>query len=145
MALDLPTYPWDHQRTYWTESRISGAYGVREEAPHPLLGAKCVESVTPQEIQWRNVLRPKEVGWLKGHRLQGQTVFPASGYVVMAIEAVKSLARNHAIRLIEVEDLAISRAIAFNDDSTSVETLLSLKLASADFVGSDQITAEFKC
>lgn len=145
LCVDLPTYPWDHERTYWTESRISGAYGVREEPPHPLLGAKCVENATPQEIQWRNVLRPKEVSWLNGHRLQGQIVFPASGYVIMAVEAVKSLANNRGIRLIEVEDLAISRAIAFNDDSTGVETLLSFKLASADQIRSESITADFSC
>lgn len=145
LAVSLPTYPWDHQRTYWTESRISAAYGARDEPPHPLLGARCVESATPQEIQWRNVLRPKEVSWLNGHKLQGQTVFPASGYVAMAVEAIKSLASDRAIRLIEVEDLAISRAIAFNDDSNGVETLLSLKLVSSRQVHSESITADFNC
>ena len=145
MVVDLPTYPWDRQRTYWTESRISGAFRVRDEAPHPLLGAKCVESATPQEIQWRNLLRPKEISWLNGHRLQGQTVFPASGYVVMAVEAVKTLAGDHNIRLIELQDLIIGRAITFNNDLSGVETLLSLRLVSLKHEHSESIIADFKC
>lgn len=145
LAVNLPTYQWDHQRTYWTDSRISRAYQVREEPPHPLLGAKCVESNTSHELQWRNILHPKEVPWLLGHKLQGQTVFPAAGYIAMAVEAVKTLAGDRAIRLFEVQDLVISRAITFSHESSGIETLLSLRLPTQDYDPSGVIVADFKC
>lgn len=145
LVTELPTYPWDRHKTYWTESRISGAYRVRKEAPHSVLGAISVESTTPQEIQWRNILRPKEVGWLNGHKLQGQTVFPASGYVVMAVEAAMTLADNQKIRLIEIQDLLISRAMTFKDDATGVETLFTLKIVLPEDGRSQSITADFTC
>lgn len=144
LVVDLPLYPWDRQRTYWTESRISGSYRARKASPHPLLGTKCTESTTSEEIQWRNLLRQKELPWLDGHKLQGQIVFPASGYAVMAVEAAISLVEDRSLKLVEIQNLSIGRAIAFNDTTSVVETLLSLKLIreqhrsdilKADFLG----------
>lgn len=145
LVTELPTYPWDRQRAYGTESRISGAFRARKEAPNPILGAISLESSTQQEIQWRNILRPKEVGWLNGHKLQGQTVFPASGYVVMAVEAVKTLVDKQTIKLIEVRDLVINRAMTFNDDNSGVETLLTLKVILPGHGRSESIIADFTC
>ena len=145
LVVDLPTYPWDHERIYGAESRTSGVFRTREGSPHPLLGVKCVESTTPQEIRWRNLLRSKEVSWLKGHKLQGQMVFPASGYVIMAIEALKTLAGNDKVNFIEVQDLVIGRAIAFSDEFSGVETLISLKLGTSQHPASVPLVADFEC
>ena len=145
LVVDLPTYPWDHERIYGAESRTSGAFRTREDLPHPLLGVKCVESTTPQEIRWRNLLRSKEVSWLKGHKLQGQIVFPASGYVIMAIEALKTLAGNDKVKFIEVQDLVIGRAIAFSDEFSGVETLMSLNLGTSQQPDSVPLVADFEC
>ena len=131
LAVDLPSYPWDRQRTYWSESRISGSFRTHEVSPHPLIGAMCTESTTPQEVQWRNLLRKKEIPWLDGHKLQGQIVFPASGYAAMAVEAALILAKERTVTLVEIQDLTIGRAMAFNDDTSTVETLLSLELATS--------------
>ena len=144
LAVDLPSYPWDRQRTYWTESRISGSFRTSKVGPHPLLGLMCTESSTPQEVQWRNLLRKKEIPWLDGHKLQGQIVFPASGYAAMAIEAALILAEGRSVTLIEIQDLTIGRAMAFNDDSSTVESLLSLELATSALQSNHSTNLEAK-
>ena len=146
LTVDLPSYPWDRQRSYWSDSRISGSFRTHEVGPHPLLGTRCTESITPQEIQWRNLLRKKEIPWLDGHKLQGQIVFPASGYVTMAVEAAMGLVENYTVALVEIRDLIIGRAMAFHDDSSTVETLLSLELAGSTLESSHsgRLDAKFR-
>lgn len=145
---DLPPYPFDHQRTYWTSSRIPNHFKHRSarHVTNPVLGNPCSEAITPGEFQWRKILQPSDMPWLKGHMLQGQTVFPATGYVSMALEAVKILAvdinADALISLLKVEDVDIPRAIAFDDESTSVETIFSVSSVN---VTERAITAEWAC
>ncbi|KXX77494.1 Nonribosomal peptide synthetase 14 [Madurella mycetomatis] len=140
----LPLYPFDHQRAFWTESRVSGSYRQRHAAPHPLLGSICTEGTTPTETMWRNILRINEIPWLQGHRLQGQVVFPATGYVAMAVEALSILAKDRGIEvsLLKVSEILINRAIAFNDDSSSVEILFRVRVIESS---SHHMLAEFTC
>lgn len=145
---DLPPYPFDHQRNYWITSRIPNHFKHRSttHVTNPVLGNPCSEAVTPGEFQWRKILQPNELPWLKGHMLQGQTVFPATGYVSMAIEAIKFLALDvnvdSSINLIKLEDVDIPSAIAFDDDSTSVETIFSV--SSIDHT-EQAVTAQWAC
>ncbi|KAI0102477.1 putative equisetin synthetase [Nemania sp. FL0031] len=142
MIADLPKYEFDHSRSFWNISRAGGAQLVSHHPPHPLLGKRCVDRETSQEIQWRNILNPKEVPWLKGHRIQGGIVFPASGFVVMAVEAARALVGTLSINLIKIEDLFIGRAIAFNEENSSVESLFSVKIIYSE---NDSIKASFSC
>ncbi|KAK3299648.1 polyketide synthase [Chaetomium fimeti] len=147
---DLPAYPYDRQRTYWAGSRVSNHFQHRSalHAPNPVLGSPCTEATTPGEFQWRNMLCPNEMAWLKGHMLQGQTVFPATGYVSMAIEAVKAVAleisEDAVISVFKVTDVDIPRAIAFDSDDAKVETVFSI--SSVDRASEQgAITAEWTC
>lgn len=139
---DLPAYPFDHQRAYWTGSRVTNHHKYRQTPPNPILGTICAEGATSRELQWRNILRSSETSWLEGHKLQGQVVFPATGYVSMAVEAMKYLAGKSDISLFQIQDLEIGRAISFNDEGASVETLFSV---CAIETSNDSIIAEFAC
>ncbi|KAM0228605.1 hypothetical protein ACHAPO_010577 [Fusarium lateritium] len=139
---DLPNYPFDHAKQFMSMSRVSGWFNSIQEAPHPLLGRRCHDRETSQSIQWRNVLSPKEIPWLQGHQLQGQTIFPATGYISMAVEAIKILAEPSSLGLITIEDLSITRALAFVDEDASVETLFELRILSRS---ETEIQAEFCC
>ncbi len=145
---DLPPYPFDHQRTYWISSRIPNSFRHRSamHVTNPVLGNPCSEAITPSEFQWRKILQPSEMPWLNGHMLQGQTVFPATGYVSMAVEAIKILAldikADSPISLIKIEDVDISRAIAFDDESASVETIFSVCSVN---ITEQAVTAEWTC
>ncbi|SCV25931.1 unnamed protein product [Fusarium fujikuroi] len=139
---NLPSYPFNHQYSYWAEPRSSRTYKQLKTRPNPVLGMPSVTTTTSSEAQWRNMLSPKEVPWMQGHKLQGQIIFPATGYIAMAIEAVKALAGDKSLSYIKVEDLLLERAIAFNDESATTETLFSVNI---DESGHDSITANFAC
>lgn len=129
---DLPPYPFDHNQTYWTDSRMANHFKHRRavHVPNSVLGSACSEATTPGEFQWRNVLKPSEISWLKGHMLQGQVVFPATGYVSMAVRAVRALVLDAdpdgTIRTIKLANIEIPRAITFDDDESRVEAIFSV-------------------
>lgn len=131
MLADLPTYPFDHSRSFYTLTRLSGSHRNTHTPLHPLLGRRCVETESDDEISWRNVLRSTENSWLQGHALQGQVVFPAMGYIAMAVEAAASLAGpERRLGLISLEDVLIGRAMAFGDESVGMEARIAVKIVS---------------
>lgn len=143
---DLPPYPFDHQRAYCIANRIPNHFKHRNQITNPLLGNPCSEASTPGQLQWRKILQPSELPWLNGHRLQGQTVFPATGYVSMAVEAIKIAAlassASAELSLIELSDVSIGKAIAFNDETTSIEAIFSLFSIESSC---DDLSAKWAC
>ncbi|KAK3296398.1 uncharacterized protein B0H64DRAFT_461504 [Chaetomium fimeti] len=120
--MDLPTYSWDHERPLWNESRASTHFRTRNTPPHPLLG-NLLLNTDPSELRWRNIMKLSEMGWLKGHKFQGQVLFPAQGYVSMAVEGCLALSRKHnSVRMLELEDLVIHRGLTLQDDDESAGT-----------------------
>nr|ALQ32785.1 putative polyketide synthase [Fusarium babinda] len=139
---NLPSYPFNHRESYWAEPRISKSYKQLTTRPNPVLGMPSVSTTTTSEAQWRNILSPKEVSWLHGHKLQGQIIFPATGYIAMAVEAVRALAGDSPLSHIKIENLLLERAIAFNDETAKTETLFSLSCETSE---SHTIIATFVC
>lgn len=128
LLVDLPSYPFDHQSRYWTESRSWRSIRLSGTRPHPLLGSSVVTTTNSSSAQWKNILKPTEIPWLQGHRLQGQLILPATAYIVMAFEAIKAFAGDAAIALFRMTDLVLRRAIVFNDDSAGVEMVFGLSI-----------------
>ncbi|KAL5336891.1 hypothetical protein BJX70DRAFT_389679 [Aspergillus crustosus] len=121
----LPTYPFDHTRSYISQSRMLKRHLHHRGMPHPLLGTLEPESADG-ERRWRHYLRQADLEWLDGHRVQSQIVFPATGYIVMAIEAA-SLDASCSLQLIQLDNFTIHQAIVFPDDEASgVEVLFRL-------------------
>lgn len=149
---DLPAYPFDHTRAYWHDSRVFNHFRARTgplHAPNTVLGMICAEATTPVEFQWRNILRPSEVAWLKGHVLQGQALFPATGYVSQAVEAIRLAALEVAgldasISTFKVTDIEIPRALVLDGEGANVETIFTLSSVTMSANG-DLITAEWAC
>lgn len=147
LVVGLPSYQWNHGRTHWHESRRSRKMRGRKQPFHELLGVSSPDS-TGREMRWTNVLKVSEISWLEGHQLQGQTVFPAAGYVAMALEAANSLAADKTVELFELHDLSIPRAITFEEDvNFGVETLVTLTAITAPSHQNQTstITADFSC
>jgi hybrid polyketide synthase/nonribosomal peptide synthetase ACE1 len=125
LATGMPSYKWD-QKTHWQESRIARRMRSRSDPFHELLGVPHVDN-TELERRWSNVLKISEVPWLTGHKLQGDPVFPAAGYASMAFEAAKSIIGNRPVKLIELRNLVIGKAITFGGESDpAAETLVTL-------------------
>ncbi|RYP45940.1 hypothetical protein DL768_007780 [Monosporascus sp. mg162] len=141
LTKELPRYPWDHSRSYWAESRRTRAY-LHADKPHLLLGKLSADS-TPHSLQWTNFIRPRDIEWLDGHGLQGQTVFPGAGYVIMAMEAAIHIASGREVQLLEVLDLSIGKAITFDDENSLVELSLKADITS-DAPVSDRVIFSFR-
>lgn len=143
LVTGIPSYPWNHGKPLLHESRVARKVRVRDAAFHHLLGTPSPYN-TALDLRWNNFLKTSEISWLDGHQLQGQTVFPAAGYVAMALEAAKVMAGSRPVKLYEVLDLAIGKAIAFNDTPNfAAETVVTLTGVSAGRQNASSQTAEF--
>lgn len=136
----LPPYSWNHEHEYWHESRYVRAVLKRPQLVHELLGHLTPDS-TAHDMRWRNLLRPQEVPWLKGHQLQNQIVFPAAGFILTALEACRALLNASTASCIEISEVEISRALIFDSAESSVETVFSL--SNIQHRDNAEITAKF--
>lgn len=143
--LGLPSYPFNHERLFWYEARKSRVNRLREDPAHVLLGTRT-DTTNERELRWRNYIHSGEIPWLQGHNIQGQTLFPAAGFLVMAVEAARIAGRAEAIQAIELKDSAIHRALAVSEDK-GIETLFSLSNVVITETGDDTsvLTARFSC
>ncbi|MCJ1245273.1 hypothetical protein MMC30_002476 [Trapelia coarctata] len=134
----LPSYPWHHVTRYWKESRISEKFRLRKDSIHELLGTRSADD-NDEELRWRNILRLQEMSWASGHSFQHQALFPAAGYISMALEAARSLGDGAAVELIELSDLNIYKAITLDEDSPGVETLFTMSREHSDQEDSESL------
>ncbi|RYP81233.1 hypothetical protein DL769_002063 [Monosporascus sp. CRB-8-3] len=120
----LPSYCWDRSRVHWKESRISHNFRLRDRRVHEILGRRAIDD-TPELLRWRNILRPAEFPWVRDHAFQGQIVLPGAAYVAAIVEAVKVLAEGKSIKLVELVDVKIPRAVVLQENkSTELTTTL---------------------
>ncbi|XDG02743.1 hypothetical protein ABKA04_002358 [Annulohypoxylon sp. FPYF3050] len=122
---DLPTYPWDHSRLHYRESRISRQFHFKSDSPHELLGVRTRDD-NEHEMRWRNLLRLDKLPWVEHHSFQGHALLPASAYCVMALDAARYLLGKKSASLIELQDIHIISGINIERDSIGTEVLFSL-------------------
>ncbi|KAI0185009.1 putative hybrid NRPS/PKS enzyme [Xylaria flabelliformis] len=140
---NLPTYPWDHTRKFWHESRLSRAFRTGKDQPHELLGRQILDGA-PDQLRWRNVLKRNEIDWLDGHQVQRQTVFPCAGYVSACVEASMRIRNEASVQSIELLDFVVGQAVTFNDDDSGVETLIVLdSIKESEEHGNEVVSAKF--
>ncbi|KAH8200322.1 hypothetical protein TruAng_005538 [Truncatella angustata] len=129
IIVDLPPYQWNYTRPYWAENRASREQRVPSFPRHDVLG-QLVVGASLTEPTWRNVLRTRDLPWLKDHSLGGETVFPAAGYFGMAMEAVtqlNELSNGKNIESYVLRDISIQKALVTPDTDEGIEVLLNLR------------------
>lgn len=85
---NLPPYPWTYDGPIlWNEGRQSRELRNRKYGHHDLLGLQTLGS-SGITTTWRNHLRVRDIPWVESHKLGEDIVFPAAGYITMAIEAI---------------------------------------------------------
>ncbi|KAL9598446.1 MAG: hypothetical protein Q9219_004482 [cf. Caloplaca sp. 3 TL-2023] len=139
LVTGLPSYRFNHSRIHWHENRSSRKKRVPQQAFHELLGFPSPNS-TAHDMRWTNILKVSEIPWLEGHRLQGQIIFPAAGYVALAIEAARCLAADRTVELFELANLSILKAVMLDDDAVEIFVTLS-----AITTSESTAIAEFSC
>lgn len=78
LLVDLPPYQWNYEKRYWAEPRASAEQRARVYPRHDLLGSR-VSGLSKKSASWRNLLRQRDVPWLKDHNvclLSLSTPFP---------------------------------------------------------------------
>ncbi|KAK4461021.1 polyketide synthase [Cladorrhinum samala] len=139
LLVDVPPYPFDHERTFWHETRLSKDYRNRPHLPHELLGSLSLD-VNPFEPRWRKFLSVKETPWLKHHVVQDQILLPATGFLTMVIQAALQDALAQAVSstqgsrrgekasvsAISLRNVSIGKALVLSEDEDR-EVSLSLR------------------
>ncbi|CAJ2505661.1 Uu.00g130550.m01.CDS01 [Anthostomella pinea] len=66
---------------------------------------------------WRNTLRLREAHWVRDHRLESQVVFPAAGYLSMAMEALSQIVQfaEAPSTFIELRNVNFGAALVVHD------------------------------
>jgi acyl transferase domain-containing protein/NADPH:quinone reductase-like Zn-dependent oxidoreductase/NAD(P)-dependent dehydrogenase (short-subunit alcohol dehydrogenase family)/acyl carrier protein len=88
VLISLPSYPWNHSIKYWHESQASKQHRFRKHPYHDLVGIQSPGDVDPWPV-WRHFISLSRLPWLAHHVVDGDIVFPASGYICMVIEGVR--------------------------------------------------------
>ncbi|RYP90585.1 hypothetical protein DL770_003295 [Monosporascus sp. CRB-9-2] len=138
---NVPRYPWDHGQIHWKESRQSRNARLRGDPIHELLGRRRPDD-SAHETRWRNIMRLEELPWLRGHSFQGQILFPAAGYVSMAVEACRSFVRGRSVMVAEIRNMDISRALLLDESTAGTEVIFTLRRLEETH---DRATADFIC
>ncbi len=120
-CVDLPAYPWQRER-FWMTTRAEPMLPRLGRPEHPLLGYRLPTA----QPTWQNSLDLWRLPYLRDHVLHGNPVFPATGYVEMALSAAALRANATAV---EIEELEIHRPFVLSDDRSS---LIEFSLASED-------------
>ncbi|KAJ6189933.1 hypothetical protein N7519_004841 [Penicillium mononematosum] len=144
--IDLPSYAWNHSRTYSAESRISKVYRERENPRTDLLGVLDVHSST-LEPRWRQIIRLSELPWLRDHNIQSTIIYPAAGYITMAMEAARQRVLRAApgtqVLGYQFRDVNISSALLIQETPGQVEVSITLKRFSESVRSPSDLWDEF--
>ncbi|GKT64373.1 polyketide synthase [Colletotrichum tofieldiae] len=131
---DLPNYQWNHSTKYWYENEASVDWRFRKFSHHDLLGGKVLGTPWNEPV-WKKVLKLSDLPWLQDHKIGDGVIFPASGYVAMAVEAIfqknKAIGRladnveTHQVSY-KLRDISFSRAMPLEDQDQDTKILFSL-------------------
>ncbi|KAK1561623.1 LOW QUALITY PROTEIN: beta-ketoacyl synthase domain-containing protein [Colletotrichum navitas] len=126
LLTDLPPYPWQHSKRFDADTRIHREYAMRPYPASNLLGAP-MPSVGPKEHVWRGYLRVDEERWASDHKLSGMVLYPAAGFVAMALEGARRLAdAGRKIRVLKLRDVVFGR-VAIVGQETPTEFVLHIR------------------
>ncbi len=125
---DLPPYAWNHSKSYWAGNAKSRQTDEQVFPRSDLLGVRIKDSLSA-EPRWRNILRTTEIPWINDHIVQSSTLYPAAGFLSMAIEAGHQHAKARCKNICgyQLREISIGHALIISQDAESVETSVSLR------------------
>jgi acyl transferase domain-containing protein len=134
VIVDLPNYRWNHSTKYWYENDASRDWRFKKFIYHDLLGSKLLGSPWTRPV-FRNRIKMWELPFLRDHKIGESLIFPASGYVVMAVEGMFQKAKTCGRLGADVEihhvgyalrDIGFLKAFQIDDGDRGTSVLLTL-------------------
>lgn len=106
--LVLPSYPWQRGSHWrgWNHLPDVVAPFLRE---HPLLGWRA----GALQNHWESVIDPDHQSWLKDHQVQDAPVFPAAGYIEIALAAARRHLGSDGAH--DIEDLQVLKPLVLQE------------------------------
>ncbi|NUO78551.1 polyketide synthase dehydratase domain-containing protein [candidate division KSB1 bacterium] len=129
--VELPHYPFQRERYWIDESAMSEKRDAKlvahdpqstiydPRSSHPLLGARLRSAL--KEMQFESRVQVKSPEFLDDHRFHGVAVFPAAGYMEMALSAAEKIFGEGPCR---VAELTILEALAMPENQTQTLQLI---------------------
>ena len=143
VLVDLPTYSWNHEHSYWHETRLSHSHRHRKFSRSDILGVEAVDS-NDIEPRWRNVIELDNLPWLRDHKVQSDVVCPMTFFLAMAIEAVhqRAVAGGVLFSKYVLREVSVGQALVL-PESSQTETVLNLRPVSESTRASSDIWHDF--
>lgn len=113
----LPTYPF--QREHFWPQQEKQRRPAAKAGEHPLLGRR-VQSPLHQEISYTQTVSAESLQMLDDHRIYGSVLYPATGYLELALAA----ARANGQKIATVQDVEIEQPMLIPDGATWQTQLL---------------------
>ncbi len=105
----LPLYPWQRSR-HWRGAVQLPDLNLATERVHPLLGHRVISA----DGLWENTLDTNQLPYLKDHVIQHAVLFPAAGYIELALAAGQLIFGKGTI---DVENFEILRPLTIAEHS----------------------------
>ncbi|MEE9325724.1 MAG: SDR family NAD(P)-dependent oxidoreductase [Cocleimonas sp.] len=114
-ALNLPHYPWQREK-HWYTLTPEGGNLVNRVREHPLLGYRLKN----HESSWENQIDTQLLSYLSDHVVDGAVVFPAAAYVEMTLAASSAYFNADSVeeKQWEVENIEIRAPILLDNSKT---------------------------
>lgn len=124
-VVDLPTYTWNHDTSYWHEAPMSKENRLGASGKYDLIGRLSTDPANFMPT-WRGYLRLGENPWMRHHQVQKMTIYPASGIIAMVLEGAKHISSGPA-RGIEISNLKFVKAMIVPETFSGLEYILRMK------------------
>ena len=119
--IKLPTYPFQRQRYWWEHTNVVTTQLNNIQQLHPLLGNKLALADSNQ-IRFQGQINATNPEYLQDHCLENQIVFPATGYLEIALAAAQQLYSNSNLQL---EDFVIKQPLLLYDEVINIQTVIT--------------------
>ena len=129
-CVDLPTYCFNYGPNIYYENRLNKEWRFRKHLRHDILGAR-IQGCSKFRPAWRNILRAKDLSWLRELQIHGQTVLSSGSYLAMAIEAVTQICSEGKDQIeiagFSLKDIEIKDLLQIPDNDFGIETVFDLR------------------
>ncbi|KAI1133192.1 putative polyketide synthase [Nemania abortiva] len=114
VVCDMPSYEWNKLTRYLHQPRVAMQKLYGGEAYNKLLGWKSPYS-EGKEQAFRNVFTLDDLPWIRDHVVNGDILFPFTGFVSLAIEGFRSL-NSELLGGMLIRELHVAASLRIEED-----------------------------